>query len=1252
MQTGGWSSRALRLCSPRAALPQFLGCLVGLGAAFCVSLLSVSLAAQTARKDAIRILPVVDQNDIRFVHVTSAEGQPHSRISQITQDDLGFLWLTTQDGLQRFDGYHYREFRHDPKTSISGSNSLSIYKARTGKLWIGTDRSLGSYDPLTEKFTPYPFGPSAGIQSSIFDINEDRDGKVWLATNRGLMRLDPATRQQIEYHSRPDDPTSLSGDHVRTTFEQRDGTFWVGGTEGLDVFDRRTGRVTQHIPLPKDFPRPGLLNPNLEISFCEDHAGVLWVGFSYGYGLATVDRSASTLHFYSLDGTGTDNTLQSGARDLYEDEDGTLWIGTTASGLLKLDSPRTHLVRYSNNPSDPDSLSSDQINSLFEDREGNIWVGTTGGWVNRFSRRALPFRRYRHSAGDPHSLDSNYCSAVFQDSRGMIWIGSIRSLTRIDPKTGKYTFYRTAGGAGNLSSTWVVSIAEDREGNLWFGTVGGGLNRLDPKSGKFQAFQHDSADPRSLSAGTVIAIYVDRQGTVWAGTDEGLNAFDPRTQSFRIYKGDRLEGNRYRSIIDDPAGGLWLGTLGSGLQHLDPDTGHFTSYEQTTEKRSLSSNDVNGLWVDHAGTLWLATGSGLDRFDPKAQSFHVYTQEDGLPDSSLSSVVEDSHGDLWIGTNNGLSRFDPNTEKFRNYSVSDGLLGNEFYNYASAYKSKTGELFFNNYAGVISFFPEDVVDNPYVPPVLLTDFLLFSKSVEIGGKSPLQQSISVTKSLVLDHRQSILSFEFSALSYANPDRNRYRYMLEGLENHWNESDATRRFVTYTTLPPGEYVFRVQGSNNRGVWNEVGVALKIRILPPWWGTWWFRSAAAFVLLSLASLIYFLRMRRIKRHNLELMALNEDLRRSEHELQESESKLAEAQRVARVGHFLYDLTSQQLIWSDETYRIFGLQPGNGAVTREQLLAQMPPQDQLLVLGGIDQVMETAAPFSAEHRVIRPSGEERIVHVQGGIRVGASGARQIFGTIQDITERKRADEELRRLYEEMEERVIQRTAQLATVNNELEAFTSSVSHDLRAPLRHIAGFSKILLEEHSASVGTDAQELLIRIEKETSRMGHLVDDLLLLSRLGRQEMQFRPVPLDQVVRDVIQDLILDCQDRKVEWKISSLPTVKGDPALLRQVFANLISNALKFTKPRSLASIEIGRTERNGLQAIFVRDNGVGFDMKYVDKLFGVFQRLHRADQFEGNGVGLATVQRIIRKHGGTIWAEAELGKGATFYFTCGG
>ncbi len=369
-------------------------------------------------------------------------------------------------------------------------------------------------------------------------------------------------------------------------------------------------------------------------------------------------------------------------------------------------------------------------------------------------------------------------------------------------------------------------------------------------------YRHNSADPHSLSFDNVQGLFVDHKGTVWAGTEDGLSAFDPTTDGFRVYRPQESASFRYRAIAEDSRGDLWLGTLGGGLQRLDPTTGHFTIYRQGSG--GLSSGQVNAVCVDRSDTVWAGTQNGLDRLDSATGKFTSYDERDGLPGISVNSILEDQRGDLWLSTSNGLSRFSPQTKTFSDYYTSDGLLGNEFYNYANAYKSPTGEMFFNSYAGVISFFPDKIVETPRTPPVVLTDFMLFGKSVAVGSASPLKQSISLTNSITLSHTQDIFSLQFSALSFADPERNRYRYKLEGLEKQWNETDSDHRSATYTTLRPGEYIFRVQGRTNRGAWSENGASVRIRVLPPWWRTWWFGTGCVLLVLCSLWALYRLRM----------------------------------------------------------------------------------------------------------------------------------------------------------------------------------------------------------------------------------------------------------------------------------------------------------------------------------------------------------------------------------------------------------
>ena len=868
-------------CSPG------LGLLMRVGLLFVCS--SIAACAQVPQKGQPVILPVADGDDIRFAQIHSERGQLQDEVNRIVQDDQGFMWFGTSDGLKRYDGYGFRDYRHDPKdpNSISGATVYSLFKDRSARLWVGSDAFLDMFDPATDKFTHFSGPGTAGIDSLVLDVRQDRKGMLWVSSYQGLYRVDPTTWQTVHYRHEPDDPSSLSSNLLKSTLEEKDGTFWVVTEKGLDLFDRDTGKVTRHISLMNG------VEP-LRMSLFQDHAGVLWAIFSSKNGLALVDRAANKVTQYSFNDGSGQNT---GVDSIYEDVDGTLWLGTGSSGLLKLDRDRTRFVRYRSNPRDPESVGAGIVLALFEGREGSIWVGTRGG-VTRFDRRASPFQTYLPKIGSSVSQDVELSASVFEDSHGVLWIGSQAVRNRIEGKAERFSYYGDTGNYGRLFHSAVRSIAEDRSGSLWFGTYAG-LNRINPRTRQLKAYRHNPADPQSLSHDNVPSLFVDHKGVLWVGTMDGLDAFDPVTERFRVYRasGDGL--NQYQVIAEDSQGTLWLGTEFTGLQRLDPSTGRFTIYRNRPGTGgSLSNDHVNAICIDTSGIIWIGTQNGLNRFDPVTQTFSAYYERDGLPGNLITGIHEDEHGNLWLSTRNALSRFDPREKTFANYSASDGIVRGNIYGPHAGWKGSRGEMFFDSTAGVIAFFPEKVVDNPYIPPVVLTDFQLFGKPVAIGRNSPLNQSITVTNSLTLSATQNVFSLEFSALSYVDPEQNRYRYRLEGLETEWNETSSAHRLVTYTTLPPGDYVFHVQGSNNRGLWNERGVALRLRILPPWWSTWWFRAMVGASLLLSLWCVYYLRVQGVERRQVEIRALNEQL-----------IKAQEAERM-RIAGELHDGVLQQI------------------------------------------------------------------------------------------------------------------------------------------------------------------------------------------------------------------------------------------------------------------------------------------------------------------------------------------------------
>jgi ligand-binding sensor domain-containing protein len=459
-------------------------------------------------------------------------------------------------------------------------------------------------------------------------------------------------------------------------------------------------------------------------------------------------------------------------------------------------------------------------------------------------------------------LSDKAIRSIHEDQSGVLWIGTEEGgLNRLDGDRGTFTHYRhDPDNPSSLSDNFVWSIAEDPAGVLWIGTEAGGLNRLDPSSasqpgtGHFEHYRHDPADPSSAGSNSIRSVVVDESGDVWLGTrGNGLDRFDPETETFTHYlhdpnDPDSLSDNAVRVLYQDSGGNLWIGTIGGGLDRFDRETQTFVHYQHDpSEPSSLSENSVRAILEDRTGNLWIGTwGGGLNKLDRTDGTFTRYGEKDGLANNVIWGILEDNvppeggGPSLWISTNQGLSRFNLETETFRNYDAADGLQSNSFY---SAYSvGSNGMLYFGGANGFNAFNPAELQDNPHPPPVVLVDFQLDNSPVPIGGESVLHQSSIETDDLALSYEDRVITFKFAALNYSSPEKNRYRYMLDGFDDGWTEVGSDQRLATYTNLDPGEYVFRVIGSNNDGIWNEEGVAIRLTVTPPWWATWWFRGVA--------------------------------------------------------------------------------------------------------------------------------------------------------------------------------------------------------------------------------------------------------------------------------------------------------------------------------------------------------------------------------------------------------------------------
>jgi len=572
-------------------------------------------------------------------------------------------------------------------------------------------------------------------------------------------------------------------------------------------------------------------------------------------------------------------------------------------------------VNYKHDPSIPWSLSDNTILSIYEDQSRLLWVGTFGGGLNQFGRAKEHFTHYQHDPNNLESLGDNRVFSIYEDPREagkIFWLGTQGGLCRMNLE-GKETFVNykhDPNDPRSLIDNRIRSVYQDRLGVLWIGTYGG-LSRMNGDElnrAAFTHYQHDPNDDSSLSHNRVWSIHESPKEAgkvLWIGTFNGLNRFDLTTKTFTHYKHDpnnprSLSDNYIRTIYEDRSGVLWLGTLG-GLNRFDRATKTFIHYKHDPNNPgSLSDNRVRSIHEDsnHGGMLWIGTSGGLNQFDRTTGIFKHYREKDGLPNDAVYGILEDDRGYLWLSTNKGLAKFNPENETFRNYDVNDGLQGNEF-NGGAYFKSRNGDFFFGGISGLNVFHPDSLQDNPHIPPIVITDFKIFNEAIRPGkarrfGK-PLQSHITETEEIVLSYKENVFSFEFAALDFTFPQKNNYAYKMENFDEDWIYSE-TRRFAMYTNLDPGEYVFRVKGSNNDGVWNEKGAAIKITITPPFWQTWWFRIVAGASVLALAFGWYRNRIKNIETQKKKLEIQVEEKTR---EIRQTQAQLVQSEKMAALG-----------------------------------------------------------------------------------------------------------------------------------------------------------------------------------------------------------------------------------------------------------------------------------------------------------------------------------------------------------------
>lgn len=860
--------------------------------------------------------------NIQFKHLTIDDGLSQSSIFAVCQDQKGFMWIATETGLNRFDGYDFLIYESNTLDLHSLSNNwiYTIYEDHLGKIWIGTEEGLNRFNREKETFEHYftiPDEASSLSDNKVYVLYEDHLDNVWIGTDNGLNRFHRDTNSFSHYLFQQDSPQRDDFNRIRSIHEDGFGFLWIGTDGGLfrmpaDNPESKNSVIYQNNPQDS-----GSLSDNQVLAIFEDKSQNLWIGTASG-GLNRYDREKDRFKHFRHNPRDPFSLSDDHINVIYGDKSGTLWLGTNEGGLDKFDREKEQFFSFRNNPNDPSSINSNRIYSIVEDRSGILWVGTYGGGISMTDLNTRKFSHINHNPNINTSLSHPFVRSFLESSTGVLWVGTDGGgLNRYDPEQDRFIHYRfNPNNPQSLSNDHVFYIHEDSNGFLWLGTYGGGLNRFNTRTGTFTQFRHIPGDIASLSDDRVRVIQADPHTNVmWIGTDGGgFNRFDPDKNTFKRFLPDSGNPNsishgRIFSMRIDPEGILWIPTFGGGLNRFDTKTETFTQYQpDPNNPNSISSEFLMTVLPSRSGIVWLGSnGGGLIKFNQEKGIFSHYAKEKGLAGNAIYGILEDEKGNLWLSTNNGLSKFNPQAETFKNYDVHDGLQSKE-YNGGSFYKNNQGEMFFGGINGFNRFFPEEIKDNPVIPPVVLTDFKIFNKSVLIRGDEAsdefrLEKSIDETSSIKISYREDTFSFEFAALHYVYPDKNQFAYIMEGFDKDWIYTEAKKRFANYTNLDPGNYTFKVKASNNDGLWNEEGVSLNIRITPPFWETLWFRILAGLFLISLVGLAFALRIRNLeaKRRKLQILVdeQTKDLKDKTTEMEAEVAVRKQAEKEAEIA-----------------------------------------------------------------------------------------------------------------------------------------------------------------------------------------------------------------------------------------------------------------------------------------------------------------------------------------------------------------
>lgn len=808
-----------------------------------------------------------DKLDLQFNRYTLDDGLSNSESNDIVQDKQGFIWISTEDGLNRFDSYNFKVYRKvfNDSNSIAHSKTTDLFIDSKNNLWIGTQVGISRYNPELDNFINYSFPIKDTIMSNeVLTIAENKTGDLFVSLQYGkIYMLDRQKNIFIE--------KLAVNKTIQDIFIDSNDKLWIL-SDTIFIYDKNIK------------PFKTITVPSLKYGFNKivEDTDQFWIGTG-GSGLLWLDNKNYTISRVFKSGVYEDYITE-----ISKDNKNNIWIGT-ANSLKLYNKKNDRFYYYYHEKNNPKSLMSSGIRRFFQDKDDNYWALVPKEGIN-IAQKRKQFINLKTEQEYDISLSKRTISSLLIDSNNNIWAGSYHAgidIINLENKTVK-TLENILADKTSLGAGSVLMLHKDVNNDIWVGTYRGGLQKYNNKTGGFINFTPNPNDSTAIVGEDIRSATGDKDGNMWFATSgTGLEKYNVAEKRFTQYRHlpessrNQITGDWLFSVICSNDGNIWIGSS-FGLSVFNPHTEQFSNYfNSVSDSTSLSNNFINCIFEDSDQNIWIGTNEGLNLFNKEQENFTHFLPKDGLVNPVIKSIEEDRRGRLWLSTNKGISCFDKEKKEIYNFSIEHGIASNEFNDRASA-QLEDGFILFGGNNGITGFYPDSIFIDSIIHPIFITDFKILNKSIYPNtNNSPLKKDIIHTKELTLTHTQaSVISFQFTSVNYIESEKRKYAYMMEGFDNEWVYC-GQKREVTYTNLDPGEYTFRVKASNHDNIWDEQGISITVIILPPWWKTIGFRIIAFLFIAGLFTLFYILKIRSLRQQQRLLEKMVEERTKEIHE-----------------------------------------------------------------------------------------------------------------------------------------------------------------------------------------------------------------------------------------------------------------------------------------------------------------------------------------------------------------------------------